>query len=72
MLGKLEKDQIRHILQSPQWRTIEKFAEEYVQGLKDGSNLRSTEWETAAACLMEEGQISGIRNFIQELYKQSQ
>ena len=69
MISKGEKDQIRHIISSPQWRTVEKVAEDYIKDLKDQSNMRNTQWETLQATLLEEGQIMGIRNFIQTLYK---
>ena len=72
MLTKMERDQIRHIIQSPQWQTIERVAELYVQKLKEQSTTRSTQWETLKATLIEDGQIMGIRNFFQELHRESQ
>ncbi len=69
MITKTDKSVIKQFLQSPQWKVIQEVLEEYINRLKDQSNLRDTEWETAKAVAFEEGQIQGIKSLIQELYK---
>jgi len=72
MISTNEKSQLRALLQSPQFRIVENIAKELTQNMKDQSNKRDTEWETAAAVVFEEGQIQGINKLLQELYRLAQ
>lgn len=72
MITSAEKSQIRQLLQSPQWRTIEHIKEMYIQRVRDISNLHETEWETAKSVALEEGRVNGINEFFQELMTQAQ
>jgi hypothetical protein len=72
MLTQQEKSQIRGILQSPQWKTIERLADLVCTNIKNDSPLRDTQWETLRVLLSQEGQIQGIRTFIREAYNQCQ
>ena len=64
-----EKSAIKNILQSPQWKFVEAVAERIIQNIRNESNLRDSEWETAKATALEEGQVNGIKRFIKELYE---
>lgn len=68
MITAQEKSQIRQIIQSPQWSTIERFANLVCQNIESNSSVRDSEWDTIKATLEQSGQVQGIRRFIQELY----
>lgn len=72
MLTNSEKSQIRLILSSPQWQTVERFAEMYRVKIRNESVLQDTEWDTIKIAVFNEGQIQGITRFFQELLNQSQ
>lgn len=72
MIIQKDKNAIRTVLQSKEWQIIERIAQEIISQIKEGSNLKDTEWETVKAVALEEGQIQGINRFVQELYKQAQ
>ena len=66
-----EKSQIRHMLSSPQWKTIENVAELMRAEIKDDSCLRATEFDTIVSVAKSEGKREGIRDFIQRLYNEA-
>ena len=68
MLTDQEKQQILHLLQHPAWRIIEQFSQYLCNEIKDISPIRDTEWETVKELLLREGQVQGIKRFINELY----
>ena len=72
MITKTERQQIKHILVRPQWQTIERLATLFTDNIMYESVLRDNEWETIKTALMNEGQVQGIKRFIQELYKEAQ
>ena len=72
MISLQEKTILRALLQSPQFRIVENVAKEITENIRNRSNLKDTEWETAKSVAMEEGQIQGINQLIQELYRLAQ
>ena len=72
MLSGIEKQQLLYLLQDPKWKTVEQFSEYLCKEIKDGILIGSSEWETLKDLLLREGQIQGIKRFINELYKQVQ
>lgn len=72
MISKPEQQQIRTMIQSPQWGAVEHVANELCDSLSYEPKTRETEWETLKATLMLEGQVRGIKRFIQELYNNAQ
>ena len=72
MISSNERTMVKNLLTQPQWRLAEQIANEMCSKLKEDSIVRNTEWDTIQAALLNEGQIRGIRNFIQELYQQAQ
>ena len=72
MISLHEKTILRALLQSPQFRIVENVAKEITENIRNRSNLKDTEWETAKSVAMEEGQIQGINQLIQELYRLAQ
>lgn len=67
-----EKSQIKGLIFSPQWKTIEKVAENLIQKFRGENTLRDTEWETLKDTLMKEGRAQGVEQFFQELLNQCQ
>lgn len=72
MLSKTERQQVKQLLQSPQWSSIQLLAQKLDEKWKDESNVRETEWETLRALLENEGRRRGLSLFIQELFNQAQ
>lgn len=72
MISPNEKKLARGLLQTPQWRIAELIADEMCDKLKTDSVVRESEWETLKTALLNEGQIRGIRNFLQEIYNYAQ
>ena len=70
-LNDLEKAQVRSIIFSPQWKTIEKVAEDIIQTFRGENTLRDTEWLTVRDTVFKEGKAQGVEQFFQELIKQS-
>ena len=64
MLSKLERQQIRQIIESPQWPAIERVAELTIQKMIEEEVVRDTQWETLKSVLKREGRIQGTRDFI--------
>ena len=62
-----EKSQIRHLIQSPQWATIERAAELFITKIRENSPIRDTADETLKETYLQEGQVRGIRDFLQKL-----
>lgn len=70
-LNDLEKSQIRGLINSPQWATIQKVAELVVQEFRGENTLRDTEWESLRDTVLKEGRAQGVEQFFQELTRQS-
>lgn len=71
-MNKSDKSLIKQLLQDPKWQVVENLMEEIIQNRKNESNLKETEWETAKSVALEEGQIQGLINFKNRLYKEAQ
>ena len=71
MLNDLEKSQVRGLVFSPQWKTIEKVAELVIQKFRGENTLKETEWETLRDTVLKEGKAQGVEQFFQELLNQS-
>ena len=72
MITKTEQQQIKTILQDPKWATVENVATSICDRISYQSVVGDSEWETLSAALINEGKVRGIREFIQELFNQSQ
>lgn len=68
MLSKPEKQQLKQLLQSPQFPAFERLANELCDKYAYESPVRETEWETLRTTLTNQGMIMGIKKLIQELY----
>ena len=69
ILTKTEQAQIKAVVQSPQWSAVELLATRIIENIKDDSVVTDSEWETIKKALLNEGKTRGIREFIQEIYK---
>ena len=72
MLSNAEQKQMRQLLQTPQWGVAEQLANKVIEKFKDEQVVHPTEWETIRASLLREGKIDGVRNLIQEIYRQAE
>lgn len=64
--------QVRQVLQQSQWQTCERVAEHLIDQIKETSKVDDDEWKTLKNVLTAEGEIRGIRRFIQQLYEYAQ
>ena len=71
-LNAIEKSQIRGIIFSPQWKTIEKVAEETIHKFRGEITSQGTEWEMVRDTLLNQGKAQGVEQFFQELLKECQ
>lgn len=71
MLTDLEKSQIRGLIYSPQWKTIEKVAEELILKCRGENTVQGTEWEMVRDTLLAQGKAQGVELFFQELINQT-
>lgn len=72
MISQTERSQIRQLLSSPQWQTLEHIANDLMAKIREDTPIRDTEWDTIKALLAQEGKVQGIKELIQELYKLAQ
>jgi len=70
-MTKGERDQIKLILQDSKWQTVERLANVLCDKISYDSVVRSSEWDTISTALTNEGQVRGIKRFIQELYAEA-
>lgn len=68
-LTEAEKSQVRAIIQSPQWRAVERVANLFRENIESDSVVRDSQWDTLKTALINEGKSRGIKGFIDELYK---
>ena len=52
------------------WSAIEDFARQYCDKIQYDTIVRDSEWETIKAALIQEGQVQGIKKFLQELMEE--
>lgn len=69
MIDKNEKAQLKHLLQDPKWQVVERIVKLNLDRISMQSKLKDNEWDTLKATIFDEGQITGITNLIQELWK---
>lgn len=68
MIDKNQRSQIRALLTSPQWASLELLAKELCAKIDDETIVSETEWLTLQTALMNEGQVRGINRFLKEIY----
>lgn len=64
--------QLRQLVQSQQWGTLEKLAASLCDKIKEDSCVKETEWDTLKATLLNEGIIRGVRKLVSEVYENIQ
>ena len=55
MRSEQEREQIRSLLRSPQWRAVQDVANEVCAKLKTEAEAKGTEWETISSFLLADG-----------------
>lgn len=68
MITESDRAKLLQIIQSPQWAIVEQIANSLCDKISYESVVRDTEWGTISESLLNEGQVRGIKRFIQELY----
>lgn len=71
MITSQEKSQIKALIHSPQWATIERVADLLVEKIQEEIQIKDNEWETIKSLLQSEGKKEGIKRFLQELMLQA-
>ena len=71
MITNTERQQIRQVLQMPQWKTVERLAELLISQIREQPAIAETQWMTLQNLLSREGEARGIKRFIQEMYNQA-
>jgi len=72
MLSESEKSQLRDLIQSGRWNLITMLAEDFCKRLRDNPTIGTSEWELVRETLRREGQIEGVKAFLQELFNSLQ
>lgn len=72
MLSKHEKQQLKYLVSDPKWKVVERLADLLIEKIRENSPVRDSEWETLRTTLEQEGKIRGIKEFIQEIYREVQ
>lgn len=67
-----ERNQIKQIVTSPQFATVQRLANLMCQKIALNPKMRETEWETLSRTLLDEGEVSGIQRLLQELFNEAQ
>ena len=62
-----ERQILRHFIFSPTWKVIEGLAETMIQSIEKRSRSFDSEWETIRHTLLDEGQVTGVRNLMQNI-----
>lgn len=70
MITKIERQQLKALMQFPNWVAIENLYNAFLKKLTEDSTVRDGEWDTVKATLIREGKIQGVTEFFQEIYKQ--
>ncbi len=68
MLTLEQKSSLKNLVNSPQWQIVVFLAEEYIKHVQERSTLQESDWETLKQTCLKEGEVQGIRNFIQEIF----
>ena len=68
MLSSQEKAQLRALIQSPQYKTLERLASLLIDKIQNNVPIRENEYETMKTLFMQEGQKEGIKKLLQEIF----
>ncbi len=71
MITNNERQQIKSLIQNPNFKAFEAFADQYCDKIQYDTVVRDTEWETLKAALLQEGQVQGIKKLIQEMFEEA-
>ena len=69
MLSPQQKSALKNLVNSPQWQIVTYIAEEYIKRVNERSTLQGSDWETLKATCLKEGEVQGIRQFVQEIFQ---
>lgn len=69
MLTPQQRSSLKTLVRSPQWEIVTYIAEEYIKRVNERSTLQNSDWETLKATCLKEGEVQGIRQFMQEIFQ---
>ena len=69
MLSDKQKSSLKQFLQSPAWETISYIMEEYQRRVASRSTVGDTADDTLMLTYLKEGEMRGISNIKQEIFK---
>jgi hypothetical protein len=67
MISPQERSQLKVFVNSPAWPVVQRLADELVVRLEETRQNWDTEWAMVQATLKKEGQVEGVRRFLQEI-----
>lgn len=62
-----ERGQLKSLIMSPQWATLEQVAEELCTKVRIEAVSTDSEWESMRSYVKGEGAADGIKRFLQEV-----
>jgi len=71
MLNRQEKDQIKHLITSPQWDTLLRLRDIFIKEIQDRHPIGDTEWDTLKQTLEKEYEVQGINRFLQRIIEET-
>ena len=72
MISEQERGQLLQLLQSPQLGVVESIANSLCDKIRYDSTLRDNQWDTVKDTIHNDGQVSGIKRLLKELYNHVQ
>ena len=68
MITDRDKQQLRRLLHSPDWNSLEALINEMVDKIHGQSKVGDSEWETLKKTLLDEGEERGLHRLQQAIY----
>lgn len=62
-----DKQNLKQLIFSPQWKVVEQVVEMMCQDIRGRSKITDTEWETLKKILTDEGEERGIKRLMQQI-----
>lgn len=62
---------LRRLVTEPDWETIKQLAEELIREIQESPKLSRSAWQTLQKTAFDEGQVQGIRKFVQTIMEEA-
>ena len=67
MISDRDKQNLKQLIFSPQWKLVEQIVEMIIQDIRGRSKITDSEWETIKKILTDEGEEIGLRRLLQQI-----